>query len=71
SAEDSFNLNTMAEDEEEEEVLEVRPMSRDKAKKKASLSSISSTSSTPDNDEALARLLLNEFTSQTLSFMTV
>ncbi|GJR25734.1 hypothetical protein Tco_1101966, partial [Tanacetum coccineum] len=55
SADGGLNLNQMVGDEEEEVVLEVRPMGRDKAKKKASKASILSTSSATGNDEALTR----------------
>ena len=48
----------MAGYEEEYEVMEVRPVGRDKAKKKGSTVSIPSASSPPGSDEALARLLV-------------
>ncbi|GJW59834.1 hypothetical protein Tco_0109169 [Tanacetum coccineum] len=56
---------------EEDEVQEFRPMDRDKAKKKAFTSYIPSALTTTSSDEALAKLLVNEFTSQQSSFMSL
>ncbi|GJS33886.1 hypothetical protein Tco_0532268 [Tanacetum coccineum] len=48
----------LCKDDEEEDMIEVQqPMSKDKAKKKASTSSASSASG---NEEALARVMVNE-----------
>ncbi|GJT93170.1 retrovirus-related pol polyprotein from transposon TNT 1-94 [Tanacetum coccineum] len=61
----------MTGDKEEDEVQEVRLVSKDRAKKKAWTSSIPSTSSTADNDETLARLSVTEYASQTEPFMSM
>ncbi|GJT81853.1 hypothetical protein Tco_1056195 [Tanacetum coccineum] len=57
--EGSFNLNVEAGEDEKDDVHEVqRPMGMDRAKKKGVASS---TSSTSENEEALARLMVNEY----------
>ncbi|GKE42381.1 hypothetical protein Tco_1469665, partial [Tanacetum coccineum] len=61
----SFNLNTQAGDDEEEDVQEVqRPISTDMTKKKAMASS---TSSKFGNEDALARLMVTEYVDLTQS----
>nr|GEY62048.1 hypothetical protein [Tanacetum cinerariifolium] len=64
----SFNLNTRARDDkdEEEDVQEVQqPMGRDIAKKKGVTSTKSSASS---NEDALARLMVNEYVDLTQTY---
>nr|GEY99615.1 hypothetical protein [Tanacetum cinerariifolium] len=51
-------------------VLKLQP-GRDKAKKKAFTSYIPSALTTTSSDEALTKLLVNEFTSQQSSFMSM
>ncbi|GKE94366.1 hypothetical protein Tco_1579221, partial [Tanacetum coccineum] len=72
SEDTSFNLNVDAGDEDENEVQEVpRPMGRDKAKGSKKKGVGSSGSSMNMIDEALARLLVSEFATQTASAMAM
>ncbi|GKC12957.1 hypothetical protein Tco_1009739, partial [Tanacetum coccineum] len=66
--EGSFNLDQMDGDKKEKGG-HIRPMGMDKIKKNWSISSIPSSSSTDGSDEALARLLVTEYASQTESFI--